>query len=74
MHKTQKIGWAFLIGVLLAFPLGAYAGSAHQPVSTEPAQPIVLFKASGVEWVRKCVDQYPEILWLADAKVRKTDS
>lgn len=30
-------------------------------------------KASGVAWVRQCVDQYPEILWLAEAEVRKTE-
>ncbi len=73
MHKTKKIGLALLLGVLLALPLGIYAGSTNKPASTEQSQPIVLSKASGVEWARKCVGQYPEILWLADAKVRKTE-
>lgn len=73
MHKTKKIGLTLLTGILLALPLGIYARSTNKPSSTEQLQPIILSTASGVEWVRKCVDQYPEILWLADAKVRKTE-
>ena len=36
-------------------------------------QPVILNKAESIEWVQKCVRQYPEILWLADAAVRKTE-
>jgi hypothetical protein len=73
MHKTKKIGLALLFGMLLALPLSIYAQSASKPSDMERSQPIVLSEDSGIDWVRKCVDQYPEILWLADAQVRKTE-
>lgn len=73
MHKAKKIGLAFLAGILLALPLGVYAQSTKEPSTTEQLQPIALSETQGAEWVRKCVDQYPEVLWLADAKVRKTE-
>lgn len=34
---------------------------------------IAYSETSGKEWVEKCVEHHPEILWLADAKVRKTE-
>jgi hypothetical protein len=70
MYKTKKIGLFLLAGVLLAVPLGVYASS---PSSIRPLQPVTSSALKGTEWVRKCVEQYPEILWLADAGVRKTE-
>ena len=73
MHKTKKIGLFLLVGALLAVPLGAYAYSSTDPSSLNSLQPVTSSAVQGIEWVRKCVEQYPEILWLADAKVRKTE-
>lgn len=41
--------------------------------SSQSLRPILSSEAQGTEWVLKYVGQYPEILWLADAKVRKTE-
>jgi hypothetical protein len=71
MHKTKKIGLFLLVGALLAIPLGAYANTDLSSLKT--LQPVTSSAVQDTEWVQKCVDQYPEILWLADAKVRKTE-
>ncbi len=34
---------------------------------------IVCSETKGKKWVEKCVEQHPEVLWLADAEVRKTE-
>jgi hypothetical protein len=73
MHKTKKIGLFLLAGALLAVPLGVYTYASTDPSSLKQLQPVTSSAVQGTEWVRKCVDQYPEILWLADAKVRKTE-
>lgn len=40
----------------------------------EQAQVPALFQeAQGIQWVQTCIDQYPEILWLANRDVRKTE-
>lgn len=41
-----------------------------------PAQavtPVTMQEEQGTQWVQKCMDQYPEILWLANRDVRKTE-
>lgn len=37
------------------------------------SKPIILSSIEGIKWVQSCIDQHPEILWLADSKVRKTE-
>lgn len=37
------------------------------------SQPIVFTQLDGRAWVEKSIAQYPEILWLADSTVRKTE-
>ena len=73
MQKTKHIGLAFLAGIILALPFGGHAQTIRELSSSNLLQPITLSPTQGTEWVRKCIDQYPEILWLADAKVRKTE-
>ncbi len=41
--------------------------------AAQNSQPIVLTQLEGRAWVEKAISQYPEILWLADANVRKTE-
>lgn len=36
-------------------------------------EPTIFSKMKEKEWVSKCVEQHPEILWLADADLRKTE-
>lgn len=59
-------------GALLAVPLGL-SGCENREASLSKEQPVTSSPLKGVEWVRKCVEQYPEIQWLADANVRKTE-
>jgi hypothetical protein len=62
-HTAKKSGRTaialLLAAVVYASPLPA-------------AEPIVLSPVEGTSWVRKCMEQYPELEWLADADVRKT--
>ena len=71
MDKTKRIGLFLLLGTLLAASFGVYAMDKEKAV--EHIEPVVLSKAQGLAWVQQCVAQYPEILWLADAQVRKTE-
>lgn len=34
--------------------------------------PVIFSELRGIEWVKICTQQYPEILWLADTEVRET--
>jgi len=73
MHKTKKIGTCLLIGTLLTTSFGLSANETTRTTSSKALRPIVSSRVQGTEWVRKCVEQYPEILWLADDNVRKTE-
>ena len=73
LHKTKKIGSCLLIGTLLTTSFGLSANETPRPPSSKALHPIVSSRVQGTEWVRKCVEQYPEILWLADDNVRKTE-
>lgn len=68
MDKTKKIALFLLIGTFFATSLGLYATEKKKA-----AQPLVFSKIEGATWVKKCTEQYPEILWLADEKVKKTE-
>jgi hypothetical protein len=69
VQKTRGIGLLFLLGVFLCASL--YAGdSSFEEVDKLP---VASSSLHGIEWVQFCVKQYPEILWLADENVRKTE-
>jgi len=74
INKTRLIGLAFLAGILFVIPLKANAYGSG--ISSDPAmlvKPIIFSASKDIDWVRQCIDQYPEILWLADESVRKTE-
>jgi len=62
-----------LVGTLLALSLGLYADENKNTALSKQLKPVIFSEVQGIAWVQKCVEQYPEILWLADAKVRKTE-
>jgi hypothetical protein len=68
MEKAKKRAY-FFVGALLTVFLNLYGDT----VSSKQLNPMVSSELQGVAWVRKCVEQYPEILWLADKDVRKTE-
>ena len=39
----------------------------------QSSSPLIFSSFEGREWVEKCVEQYPEVLWLAQDSVRKTE-
>ncbi len=73
MNKTRRIGLTLLFGVLLG--VGSYMYASHSSSSdlTAHIQPIVSSKVKDIDWVRLCIKQYPEVLWLADENVRITE-
>lgn len=73
MHKTGQIGLTLLAGVLLSVGTYAYANQSSSPDLPEQIQPISSSKVTGIDWVQRCVKQYPEVLWLADENVRITE-
>ena len=79
MHKyfcsnlPINIGIFLLIGSLLATPFNTHAYKTQESSLSEPFQPVAFSELQGLEWVKKCTQQYPEIHWLADADVRKTE-
>ncbi len=54
---------------LLALTLLLTTAIPHVNAAPDTAQSVL----AGKSWVEKCVEQYPEILWLADENVRKTE-
>src|SRR3990167_3337447 len=71
MYKTRYIGLTLLLGILLG--VGSYANEGISSKVLELPQPVTSSTVKGVEWVSLCTSQYPEILWLADENVRKTE-
>ncbi|CAF24731.1 hypothetical protein [Candidatus Protochlamydia amoebophila] len=49
------------------------AYEVQDPSLSKQYQPVIFSEVKGIEWVKKCIQQYPEILWLADGEVRKTE-
>ncbi len=45
----------------------------RQTLPAEFLKPMVISPLEGKAWVEQCVEQHPEILWLADSNVRKTE-
>lgn len=73
MQKTKRVGFTFLLGLFLGTASLAYASDEASCKSKEQLQPVTSSALKGVDWVRLCTTQYPEILWLADEKVRRTE-
>jgi hypothetical protein len=63
----QKFSLLVLLGTLLS-SLHLSAGD-----TAKTYVPIVFSKEENIQWVEKCMELHPEILWLADADVRKTE-
>jgi len=71
MQKTKYIGLTLVTGLLLGAGSYLYATETSTPLSA--LQPVTSSTVKSTDWVRLCVHQYPEILWLADENVRKTE-
>lgn len=63
--KAYKFGLSLLIGAV-ALTSALYAGQ-------QESAPAVLASLEGKAWVERSIQQHPEILWLADEGVRKTE-
>lgn len=79
MHKNfsfnvaKRIRVFLMISSFLTTPFGMHAYENQKSSLSKQCQPVIFSGVKGVEWVKKCTQQYPEILWLADAEVRKTE-
>ncbi len=72
MRKTSRIGLIVVLA-LLGVSADAYAESTPSSVLSQQMGPVVKAKAVGIDWVRLCLKEYPEILWLAEEGVRVTE-
>jgi len=72
MKKAGKIGRYLLLGGALLTSLGLYANE-NRSLSVKSSKPMILSSVEGKQWVELCIEQHPEILWLADSNVRKTE-
>lgn len=74
MDKLRRIALAFFVTTLALSPLALFGKESHKQIlALSESQPITSSSLTGVEWVKQCLAQYPEIAWLADANVRKTE-
>lgn len=71
MKKIKKIRNGLFASLALAL-LSLQAETPQGPVQTS-FSPVVLSSLDGIKWVKKCIEQYPEIAWLAANNVRKTE-
>lgn len=75
MNKKIKI--ALLFGGTALLSAYAIHAMGHNKGTVEPipcsVQPVVFSSLEEIQWAKSCVTQYPEILWLADEKVRTTE-
>lgn len=72
VKKAGQIGIYLLLGGVLLTSFGLYANkSQSQPIKS--SNPMIFSPVDGIRWVEQCVEQHPEILWLADGNVRKTE-
>lgn len=62
-----------MISSLLATPSSMNACVSQYSSLSNQCQPVISAEVNGIEWVKTCIQQYPEILWLADPEVRKTE-
>jgi hypothetical protein len=68
MKKVKDIGLKILLSALALTPFSLSAKEGSGSI-----KPIIFSTIQGTKWVEKCVESHPEILWLADANVRKTE-
>ena len=66
MNKTRKFGLCLLGAIVASVALNA----REKPVEIST---VINSPLQGKAWVEKCVEQYPETLFLADDQVRKTE-
>jgi len=69
MEKTRKFGLYLLVGIVLFTSIGLYANDK----SVKASNLVIFAPVEGREWAVLCTREHPEILWLADSKVRKTE-
>lgn len=69
--KPFNIGSTLLIGVLF-LPTALYAEETKFKSSSSP-KPAIFSSIEGKAWVEKIIEKHVEVLWLADAHVRKTE-
>lgn len=69
VKKVGKVGLHWLIGATLFTSFALYSNENSEDFS----KPMILSSLEGKQWVEKCVESHPEILWLADSHVRKTE-
>jgi hypothetical protein len=74
LKVTKKLRIFLKIGSLLATPLGMDAYEIQDSSLSKQYQPVIFSEVKGIEWVKECIQQYPEILWLADAQNRRRTS
>lgn len=55
----------FIVSVAITLVVVSPSLHAHR-------HPVILSATQGKSWVEQCIEHHPEILWLADAQVRKT--
>ncbi len=67
MKKPTKIALLVLAGATI---LGGVAFTSYH---LKAPSPIIFSPLEGKQWVEKCLQLHPEILWLADTNVRKTE-
>lgn len=67
MKKTSIMGLLLLSGSVLT------SSTICGHIKINSLKPIIFSPNEGKQWVEKCVEQYPEILWLADVNVRRTE-
>lgn len=73
MHSTRQIGSAFLLVLLLTIGSWTYVYDKTSSKAEDQPQLVTSSEMKGLDWVNLCIRQYPEILWLADENVRKTE-
>lgn len=62
-----------MISSLLATPFSTHVCENQNSSLSNQCHPVVFSEVKGIEWVKRCIQRYPEIRWLADAEVRKTE-
>ncbi|MBI5346951.1 MAG: hypothetical protein HZB76_07410 [Chlamydiae bacterium] len=72
MQKAGRIG-LLLLGAVVLTSFSLYAHEYKKEASQTALTPVIFSEAEGIQWVKECTDQHPEILWLADTNVRKTE-
>ncbi len=72
----KKIGLILLLRITF-FNLYASEGfailSSEKTLSSSSLKPVIFSATHEKEWVEQCIKQYPEILYLVDEQVRKTE-